>query len=181
MKIKLARYMNSSRTLIYAEVESEDGSISKLNIQAPANNELGINPVFDKIVEQITLKKLDEDFKQIELQHHRKKQFETQKLQSEAERKKMTILLEKKAEAFESPVVEAIDSRVLRTSIRKAKNEQQINQIILAALVSHIVENKLSMENSIALVNGEVISAPVESHTFFDKDTVQEIVDEPVV
>lgn len=174
MKIKSARYMNSSRTMIYAEVESEDGSVSTLNIQAPANNEIGVNPVFDKIVEQFTLEKLSEDFKQVELQHHRRKQYETQKIQSEAERKKMTILLEKKAQAFESPIVEAVNSRVLRTSIRKAKTEQQINQIILAALVSYVVENKLSIEDSIALVNGEPLSAPVETHAFFDKDTVQE-------
>lgn len=177
--IKSARYQNSSRTLIFAEVVGEDGNVSTMTFQAPPNNQLGVNPIFDKVVEQITLEKMSADFKQVELQAHRKRQYASQKQQSDIERAKMTALLEKKAQAFENPIVEMINSRSLRTAIRKAKNEQLINSYITAALVTYIVDNKLNLEDTISLISGEKLTTPTETHTFFDKDTVQETVDTP--
>jgi hypothetical protein len=91
----------------------------------------------------------------------------------------MTALLEKKAQAFENPIVELINSRSLRTAIRKAKNEQLINSYITAALITYIVDNKLNLEDTISLLSGEQISTPAETHTFFDKDTIQETTDTP--
>ena len=173
-KIKRARYMNSSRTLIYVELETEDGTLSKLQFQAPPNNQLGVNPLFDRVVNEIGLEKMSSDFREVELQAHKRNQFEAQKRQSQFERQKMTALLEKKAQAFENPIVEALDSRLLRTSIRKAQSEQQIQSLIIAALVTFVVDNKLNLEDTIKLVNGESISLPMETHTFFDKNSVQE-------
>lgn len=177
-KIKRARYLNSSRTLIYTEIEAEDGTVSKLTFQAPLGNELGVNPLFDKIAKEVTLEKMSEDFRKVELDIHRRKQYEKQRYQSALERKKMSELLEKKAQAFENPIVENLNSRVLRTAIRKAKNEQQIQSLIIAGLVNYIVDNKLKLEDTIAMINGEEINIPAETHTPFDKNTIQETTDD---
>ena len=173
--IKTARYQNSSRTLIYTELVDESGNVSTMTINAPPDNQLGVNPLFDKIVQDITLEKMSNDFKEVELQAHRRKQYEIQRKKSEEERRKMTALLEKKAEAFESPIVEALNNRTLRTAIRKAKNDYEINQMIVAALVVHVIENKLSLDESLQLItNGNAISAPSETHTYVDKNNIQD-------
>lgn len=174
IQIKTARYLNSSRNLIYAEVIGADGNVSKMTFQAPPNNELGVNPVFDKIAQEITLEKMSNDFKLVEQASGRRRLYAAQKQQSDMERAKMTALLEKKAQAFENPIVEMINSRVLRTAIRKAKSEQQINSYVTAALITFIVDNKLSLEDTIEMLSGEQPVIPSNTHTFFDKNTVQE-------
>lgn len=172
LKIINARYCNSSRTLIYAEAQDPSGEIKKLNINAPANNQRGIDPLFDKIADTIGLQKMSDEFKKVEQAHFNKQQYIKQKEQSELERKKMLALLEKKAETFENPIVEKINNRTIRTAIRKAKNEQQLNYIVVAALISMFKENN-SLEEVISAITGEEFKTPESNHGFLNKETVQ--------
>lgn len=154
LKFKNARYLNSSRNLIYVEIEDPAGNTSKLTIRAPKDNQLGVDKYFDKVVEIFTLEKLSEDFKVVEKEAQKNRLYQEQKVRSEKQRAKLNALLEKKAEAFESKLIEILDNRNLRTAIRKADTQKNIDLLLTAALIHAVKDNNLDLQQTIELING---------------------------
>lgn len=154
LKFKNARYLNSSRNLIYVEIEDPAGNTSKLTIKAPKDNQLGVDKYFDKVVEIFTLEKLSDDFKIVEREAAKNRLYQEQKTRSEKQRNKLNALLEKKAEAFESKLIEVLDNRSLRTAIRKAESQKNIDLLLAAALIHTIKDHNLDLDKTIDLING---------------------------
>lgn len=166
LKFKNARYLNSSRNLIYVEIEDPAGNVSKLTIRAPKDNQPGVDKYFDKVVEVFTLEKLSDDFKIVEQEAAKNRLYQEQKVRSEKQRSRLNALLEKKAEAFESKLIEILDNRALRTAIRRADTQKNIDLLMAAALIHAIKDNNLDLNQTIDLISGTLtLDTPTNSDT----------------
>jgi len=129
--IKNPHWTNNARTVMSAEFHYDDGRVVTAVINCNDNN----NPDWLEIQAKYNTEELEANTLKVIKKQQQQQQIEKQQQQAMAEKKKQEELFAVKLQAFETEAVKNATNRVLKSSIRRAKNVFEVYAFTAALIL----------------------------------------------
>jgi hypothetical protein len=129
--IKNPHWTNNARTVMSAEFHYDDGRVVTAVINCNDNN----NPDWLEIQAKYNTEELEANTLKVIKKQQQQQQLEKQHQQAMAEKKMQEELFAIKLQAFETEAVKNATNRVLKSSIRRAKNVFEVYAFTAALIL----------------------------------------------
>jgi transcriptional regulator of heat shock response len=140
--IKNPHWTNNARSVISAEFHYDDGRVVTAVINCNDNN----NPDWLEIQSKYKTEELESNTLKVIKKQQQQQQLEKQHQQAMAEKKMQEELFAIKLQAFETEAVKNATNRVLKSSIRRAKNVFEVYAFTAALILD---QQKNSQETTV--------------------------------
>ena len=140
--IKNPHWTNNARTVMSAEFHYDDGRVVTAVINCNDNN----NPDWLEIQAKYNTEELEANTLKVIKKQQQQQQLEKQHQQAMAEKKMQEELFAIKLQAFETEAVKNATNRVLKSSIRRAKNVFEVYAFTAALILD---QQKNSQETTV--------------------------------
>lgn len=141
--IKNPEFCDIKKTRVRFTLVDENGAESVAELAVPEKWARGVNPYWDRILDEHDVEKMRREKNAKEAQLQRQREFEDKKRKAGVENEKLKALFNAKMQAFEMVFIsEAPDA--VKSAIRRAPNMMLLNAIIHEQLISYMREKSMT-------------------------------------
>lgn len=145
-------FLDLEKTIVRFTLVTEEGLSQVAEFKVPPNRERGINKYWDRIVEEFDIEEMRQKRNLLETQRINEREHISKKQKAELETKKLVRLFEAKASAFEYFFIKEASSEI-KSSIRKAPDEDIVRAIISIQMQKYMEETGLTITDIIDKLN----------------------------
>lgn len=131
--IKDPQFIDIQKTRVKFILEYENGNTNIAELAVPPNQDLGINPFWDRIVQEFDIEEMRQKRNSLENKirddARRRREIENNRRQSENQNRIMRELFDAKVKALSLPYIENADDAV-KTAIRRAPDINLLSSIL---------------------------------------------------
>jgi len=142
--IKNPYYIDLQKTKVGLTLVYENGSESKAELVVPEGGKTGVNPIWDKILENFDEKKMRKDRNDFESKLIRDREFANKKHRATVESEKMKSLFDQKMKYFNLPFVKEATSEE-KSALRRCPDILTLNIVANAIAQKYIKDNDISL------------------------------------
>lgn len=146
--IRNPEFVDLQKSKVRFQLVSDDGVISTAELVVPKDQARGVNPYWDRILDEFDIEKMRKERNDKELRRINEARFAEKKKLTAIENNKLKELFDKKMKAFELPFVESASDTV-KSAIRRAPDVFILNSIIHETLVKYMEEKNLDFSQLI--------------------------------
>ncbi len=141
--IKNPEFIDVQKTRVRFKLIDENGAESVAELAVPPKFARGVNPYWDRILDEYDVDKMRRDRNVAEQRMVRQKEFEDKKRKAGVENEKLKALFNTKMTAFELPFSAAASDEI-KSAVRRAPNQMLLSAIIHEQLMTYMKEKNLS-------------------------------------
>lgn len=142
-KIESPIFVDLEKTVVRFTMVYENGTKSVAELKVPKNRERGVNPHWDRILEEFDVEKMRKDRNDLEIRNRQIQDFSNKKRKAAIENEKLSNLFNNKIKLFDLPFVSEATSE-MKSSIRRAPNEMLLNLVLLQLVNDYMQKNEMS-------------------------------------
>lgn len=117
-----------------------DGITTVAELKVPANRERGVNPYWDRIMDEHDVDELRRRRNELENRRRKQAEFEQKKREGKMENDRLVDLFNKKMKLFNLPVIANADDDT-KAAIRRSPNTEFLNFVYYESLRKHMQDN----------------------------------------
>lgn len=142
--IKNPHYIDLEKTRVGLTLVSENGTESRAEMVVPEGGKVGINPIWDRILNEFDEKKMREDRNNLELRRRKDAEFNDKKRKASIESEKMKMLFDSKMKCFQYPFVKNASSEE-KSAVRRCPDMLTLGIVINFLSMKYIQDNNFSI------------------------------------
>ncbi len=127
--IKEPEFIDIQKTRVRFKLVTENGVTSTAELKVPDNWARGVNPYWDRILDEFDVEQMRKARNDLENRRKRQEEFEKKKRAAAVENEKLKQLFDNKMKAFEMPFISGAPDDI-KSAIRRAPNQLILNSII---------------------------------------------------
>lgn len=151
-KIENPVFVDLEKTVVRFTMVYENGTKTVAELKVPRNREKGINPHWDRILEEFDVEKMRKDRNDLETQRRQINDFNHKKRKAAIENDKLSNLFNSKIKLFDLPFVAEATSE-MKSSIRRAPNEMMLNLVLLQLVNDYMTKNEMNFLDLFDLID----------------------------
>lgn len=141
--IKDPFFVDLEKTTVRMKLVNDNGVESIAEFKVPEDQALGVNPYWDRIVEEFDVEKMREDRNILEKKMRQEQDFRRKKDKAAVENEKLRKLFDAKMECFSLPFI-ANASDEDKAVVRRAPDLVLLNMIVTKLADKYMNENNMS-------------------------------------
>lgn len=143
LEIKNPEFVDLEKTTVRLTLIRENGVESIAEFKVPDNQERGVNPYWDKVLDQFDVDEMKKRRNMIEINNRKMNAFRMKKQQASVENEKLRDLFDLKMQAFNLPfVANATDED--KAAVRRAPSILLLNIVISSLAIKYMQENEMT-------------------------------------
>lgn len=141
--IKNPQFIDVEKTRVRFELINDDGVASVAELAVPPKMARGVNPFWDRILDEFDVEKMRRERNDMETRRKRQQEFDRKKRLAAEENTKLKILFDAKMKAFELPFINEAEPTI-KTAVRRAPDLQMLNCIIYYQMQKYMTDNNMN-------------------------------------
>lgn len=142
-KIENPVFVDLEKTVVRFTMIYENGTTTVAELKVPKNREKGVNPHWDRILEEFDVEKMRKNRNDLEIRRRQIDDFNNKKRKAAIENDKLSNLFNNKIKLFDLPFVAEATSE-MKSSIRRAPNELMLNIVLLQLVTDYMTKNEMN-------------------------------------
>lgn len=141
--IRDPEFIDVAKTKVRFKLIDENGAESVAELAVPPKMARGVNPYWDRILDEFDVDKMRRDRNTKEQRLIKQREFEDKKRKAGIENEKLKALFNAKMQAFEMPFINDAPDKV-KSAIRRAPNLMLLNAVIQEQMLQFMKEKDMS-------------------------------------
>lgn len=142
-KLENPHYIDLEKTQVGVTLVYDNGVKQSAVFKVPPKGEKGINPYWDRILEEFDEKKMRKARNDLELKRIEQQEFRNKKEKASRESMVMRALFDMKIKAFELPFIKKATNEE-KAAVRRAPNQMLLNIVITSLAIKYLQSNNIS-------------------------------------
>lgn len=142
-KLENPHYIDLEKTQVGVTLVFENGVKQNAVFKVPPDGEKGINPYWDRILDEFDEKAMRKERNDLEVKRIQENNFRNKKLRSSNENLRLRTLFDKKMKAFEFPFVKNASNED-KAAVRRSPDEMMLNLVLTALAIKYLQDNSMS-------------------------------------
>lgn len=159
--IKNPRFTNPSKTKLIVTLVDENGKATNAEMVVPEGRAKGVNPIWDRIMEEHDIKKMEKEREDRDRQVMTQRRYEEKKKLAAVENEKMRILFNMKLEFFNLPFAKDLTIEE-KAMIRRAPDQLMLHMAMTLVLIKYSERTGTSLLDMFDLMEDAKYSSTAE-------------------
>lgn len=137
-------FVDLEKTIVRFQIQNTEGVISNAELKVPKNMARGVNPYWDRILDEFNIDQMRKERNEREMRERRTREAEDKRKKAGAENERLRRLFNRKMKAFEAFYIKEADPSI-KSAIRRAPDEEFLTLIINKAMLDYMQVNNMSL------------------------------------
>ncbi len=143
-KILNPQFVDLEKTIVRFQIQNADGVISNAELKVPKNMARGVNPYWDRILDEFNVDQMRKERNDRETRERKQREANDKKRKAGEENERLRRLFNRKMKAFEAFYIKEADATI-KSAIRRAPDDEFLTLILNKAVNDYMQANNMSL------------------------------------